>query len=133
MLRNAKPVVDRIRELQEQALARVDRKLDISRERVGRNLDLASRIAQEQGNAQAIVASETAIAKVFGLAKLDDQYNPTDFNNAKSMSDLGRMLLQSVGLNAPSDDEILAAIAANDTFVETLERIRDNHVELDMS
>src|SRR5215470_17468168 len=48
LLTNVIPVVERIRELQAQALARVDRKLDISRERIGRNLDLASRIAQEE-------------------------------------------------------------------------------------
>ena len=48
LLTNVIPVVERIRELQAQALARVDRKLDISRERIGRNLDLASRIAQDR-------------------------------------------------------------------------------------
>ena len=43
MLRNVKPVVERVRELQAEALARIQPKLDISRERVGRNLDEASR------------------------------------------------------------------------------------------
>ena len=46
------PVVERIRELQANALAKIDRKLDISRERIGRNLDLASRIAQDERKAK---------------------------------------------------------------------------------
>ena len=76
MLRNVKPVVERVRELQAEALARIQPKLDISRERVGRNLDEASRIARAQQSPQAIVASELAITKVFGLAKVGEQYNP---------------------------------------------------------
>ena len=76
MLRNVKPVVERVRELQAEALARIQPKLDISRERVGRNLDEASRIARAQQSPQAIVASELAITKVFGLAKAGEQYNP---------------------------------------------------------
>ena len=50
LLRKVKAVVDRIRELQAQALARVDRKLDISRERIGRRLDMAPRKAENDGN-----------------------------------------------------------------------------------
>src|SRR5215470_3360206 len=46
LMRNVGPVVERIRELQEQALARLNSKLDISRERIGRNLDEASRMAR---------------------------------------------------------------------------------------
>ena len=125
LVRNVGPVIERIKELQAQALARIQPKLDISRERVGRNLDLASSFAQQQGNAANIVAAELAIAKIFGLSKTDEQYNPTDLRNAQSSKDLGRLLLISVGLSSPSDADILAAVEANDTFVATLERIRD--------
>ena len=63
LLRKVKPVVDRIRELQEQALARIDRKLDISRERIGRRLDLASRMAESGNDPGTIVSSELGLAK----------------------------------------------------------------------
>jgi len=126
LLRKVKPVVDRIRELQEQALARIDRKLDISRERIGRRLDLASRMAESGNDPVTIVSSELGLAKVFGLAKTGESYNPTDPDNAKSPEDLGRLVLSSVGLVEPfMADEISAAIAANDSFVDALERIRD--------
>jgi hypothetical protein len=55
LLRNAKPILDRVRELQTEANARQQAKIDLSRERVGRDLDTASRLAKEQGNASAIV------------------------------------------------------------------------------
>jgi len=130
LLRNVKPVVERIQELQSQALARIQPKLDVSRERIGRRLDLASRNAEQAGNHAVMVASELGLAKVFGLAKPDDTYSPTDLRNAQSSRDLGRLLLVSVGLLAPSDDEISMAVEANDRFVETLERIRDTSPSL---
>ena len=61
LLRNAKPILDRVRE----ANKRLEPKLDLSRERIGRRLDKASRIAEEQGNASAMATSELGIAKVF--------------------------------------------------------------------
>jgi len=48
-----------------------------------------------------------------------------DFKTAKSMQDVGRKLLQSVGFASPDDASIEAAIEANDTFVAELERILD--------
>ncbi len=101
LLTNVIPVVERIRELQEQALARVDRKLDISRERIGRNLDEASRT-----------------------------YDPNDLDNAQSAEQLATLLLQSVGLDPPfTAAEIESAGAANDAFVEALERIREQRLQ----
>ena len=126
LLRNVEPVVERIRELQANALARVDRKLDISRERIGRNLDLASRIAQDERKASDIVAAETALAKIFGLVKTSSTYDPTDMNNAQSAEQLAELLLQNVGLNSPfTPTEIERAIAANDRFVGELEQIAE--------
>jgi hypothetical protein len=40
------------------------------------------------------------------------------------MQDIGRKLLQSVGLPNPTDADIAAAIELNDIFVAKLERIR---------
>src|SRR5262245_54819827 len=41
LLRRVKPIADRVRELQAEANARLQPKLDLSRERIGRRLDLA--------------------------------------------------------------------------------------------
>ena len=41
------------------------------------------------------------------------------------MQDIGRKLMQSVGLREPDDDCIQAAIEANDAFIARLEAIRD--------
>src|SRR5262245_4211506 len=120
---SAESAASRVKELQAEALARMERKIDVSRERVGRNLDLASRMAQEQGNAANIVAAELGIAKVFGLAKAGEGYNPIDPSNAKSMSEIGRLLLQSVGASSPSQAQINLAVEANNAFVERLEQI----------
>jgi|SRR6516164_2099548 len=65
LLRKVKPILERVRELQAEATKRLQPKLDLSRERIGRDLDQASRIAAEQKNASAMVASVLGIAKVF--------------------------------------------------------------------
>src|SRR5262249_24696626 len=96
LLRNAKPILDRVRE----ANKRLEPKLDLSRERIGRRLDKASRIAEEQGNASAMATSELGIAKVFHGAQAEES-SPFDFKNATSMHDIGRKLLMSVGYENP--------------------------------
>jgi len=124
LLNRVKPILDRVRELQAEATKRLQPKLDLSRERIGRRLDLASQLAENQGNAQAIVASELGIAKVFH--RLDaPEPTQTDFNSAKSMQDIGKKLLQSIGFREPDDVSIAAAIEANDAFIQRLEAIRD--------
>jgi hypothetical protein len=124
LLRRVKPIADRVRELQAEANARLQPKLDLSRERVGKRLDLASQIAEQERNAQGIVASELGIAKVFHHMN-DPEPNRLDFATANSMQDIGRKLLQSVGFASPDDASIQAAIEANDAFVGRLEAIRD--------
>ena len=122
LLNRVKPIIDRVRELQAEATKRLQPKLDLSRERIGRNLDYASNLAKQQNNAQAIVASELGIARVFH--RLDTpQDSPQDFNSAKSMQDICRKLLQSVGFKEPDDVSIEAAIAANDRFIDELQQI----------
>jgi hypothetical protein len=48
-----------------------------------------------------------------------------DFKQARSMQDVGRKLLQSVGFKEPDDVSIAEAIRCNDAFIARLERIRD--------
>jgi hypothetical protein len=127
LLRRVKPIADRVRELQAEFLARNQSKIDLSRERVGRRLDLASRIAEEQKNPSAIASSELGIAKVFGHIS-DQPEAKHDFNSAQSMQDIGRKLLQSVGLEHATEDQIEAAILANDKFIDELERIAQQGV-----
>ena len=132
LLTNVIPVVERIKELQAQALARVDAKLDISRERIGRRLDKASRMAESENNPVAMVQSELGLAKVFGLNKIDGVYAQGDVTNAATMEDVGRSLLQSVGHNAPTTAQIQKAIELNDAFVTGLERIAAEAVSANM-
>src|SRR5215813_8510498 len=122
LLRRVKPIIERVRELQAQANARLQPKLDLSRERVGRRLDKASRIAEEQGNASAMATSELGIAKVFHGAQAEES-SPFDFKNATSMHDIGRKLLMTVGMENPDDASIELAVEANDQFVDRLEAI----------
>jgi len=70
------------------------------------------------------VAAETALAKIFGLVKTNASYDPTDLNHAQSAEQLGELLLVNVGGSPPfTAIEIDSAVAANDAFVEALERI----------
>src|SRR2546430_801275 len=107
LLRRVKPIIERVHELQEQAAKRLEPKLDVSRERIGKRLDLASQIAEQERNAQGIVASELGIAKVFHHMN-DPEPNKLDFATANSMHDMGRKLLQSVGFASPDDVSIQA-------------------------
>ena len=123
LLRRAK-VWERIGELQAEANKRLVPKLDLSRERIGRRLDLASKLAERQENAANIVAAELGIAKVFHPIDAPDP-NHIDFKSAQSMQDIGRKLLQSVGFKEPDDVSIAAAIEANDTFIDRLKAISE--------
>src|SRR5262245_4409968 len=123
LLTKAIPVIERIKELQAQAVAKLQPKLEISRERIARRLDIASRLAETKNDPANIVSSELGLAKVFGLAKPDGVYSPGDLNNASTMEDVGRSLLDSVGHNAPTAVQIQKAIELNNAFVDGLERI----------
>ena len=124
LLRRIKPITDRVRELQAEQSAKIQKKIDLSKERIGRRLNLASEMAEQQQNPAAIVNSELGIAKVFH--RIDTpQDTQQDFNSAKSMTDIGRKLLQSIGFKEPDDVSIAAAVEANDAFVDQLQQIRD--------
>src|SRR5262249_13799257 len=75
-------------------------------------------------------AYSAAVAAVMGKAKIlnltVDQHNhrgTVDLSQCSSMEDIGRKLLQSIGLKEPDDVSIKAAIEANNEFVQELERI----------
>src|SRR5262245_47847113 len=122
LLTFANGVSERIHELQAEQLARITPKLDLSKERIGRKLNLASEMAERLEMPATIVQAEAQIAKVFhGINDKDD--NPTDFKTAQSMQDIGKRLLQSFGVRDPDDTLIAQAIEANDVFVATLRQI----------
>ena len=79
--------------------------------------------------ARADKAYGAAVSAVMGKAKIlnftSEQPKPLDFKAARSVQDLGRKLLESVGFASPDDASITAAIEANDAFVTRLEAIRD--------
>jgi hypothetical protein len=122
LLRRIKPITDRVRELQAEQSAKIQKKIDLSKERIGRRLNLASEMAEQQQNPAAIVNSELGIAKVFHPIDAPDP-NHIDFNSAQSMQDIGRKLLQSIGFKEPDDASIREAIELNDTFVDGLQAI----------
>jgi hypothetical protein len=121
LLRRAK-VWERIGELQAEANKRLEPKIDLSRERIGRRLHLASQMAEQDRNPNGITAAELGIAKVFHPIDAPDP-NHIDFNSAQSMQDIGRKLLQSIGFKEPDDASIREAIELNDTFVDGLQAI----------
>ena len=125
LLRNVKPVVERIRELQAQALARLEPKLDISRERIAKRLDLASKRAEALDKPADIISAELGLAKVFHRQPTAQQADQ-DYSTAKSMTDIGRRLLKSIGFNEPDDISIQAAVEANDAFIDALRRIKQH-------
>jgi hypothetical protein len=115
-------IANRVAELQHESNKRLEHKLDLSRHRVGKRLDLASKIAEQENNAQGIVASELGIAKVFGLEKAQED-SPQDFSTANSMQDIGRKLLQSIGFASPDDASVQDAVELNNKFITGLEAI----------
>src|SRR5215475_15825987 len=114
---------ERVAELQAEALARIEPKLDISRETIGKRLRKASVMAETQQNPAAMATCELGMAKVFH--RLDaPQPNDQDYSSAQSLHDVGRKLLQTVGFREPDDISIQAAVEANNVFIDTLQAIR---------
>lgn len=127
LLRRVEPIMARVRELQAEALARQIPEIDFSRDRVGRRLDKASQLAESNQNPTAIVSAELGIAKVFGhiTDKTQDVTKEIDYSKAQSTHDVGRLLLQQMSYDNPTESDIQLAIAANALLVETLGAIRD--------
>jgi hypothetical protein len=125
LLKKAQPILDRVRELQREQAKRFQRKADYSKDRVARRLDMASQLAEQQEKPADIVTSELAIAKLFNLIADNTDSSKIDYRAAQSMQDIGRKLLQSVGVASPSDAGIADAIKANDVFIDTLTNIKD--------
>src|SRR5215472_3866243 len=119
-------IAERVRELQEQAA-----------ERAGESADkCVQELNQLRRDAHVDKAYGPAVAAVMGKAKIlnlsvDQPPNASvDFSSAKSMQDIGRKLLQSVGFKEPDDVSIQAAIALNDKFIDDLQAIHQRAQQL---
>jgi len=120
LLKKVKPILERVRELQ----AIAARNAAETAEKMARELN------EIQYEARADKAHAAAVSAVLGKARIlnitpDESAKPIDFKQARSMEDIGRKLMQSVGIREPSDDLIQQAIEANDAFIARLEAIRD--------
>jgi hypothetical protein len=98
-------------------------------------VESADKVVQElnelKREAKADKAYSAAVSAVMGKVKVlnlvvDQPPNPSvDFSSANSMEDIGRRLLQSIGMQEPSDAAVARAVEANETFVAALERIKE--------
>jgi hypothetical protein len=52
-----------------------------------------------------------------------DESEEDGFKQCKDMKEIGAKLLKTVGLDEPSDEQVAAAVQANDDFVNRLEEI----------
>jgi hypothetical protein len=113
-------VLHRVRELQAEAAEHTKESAD----KIIRELNELKREAQAKEAYGPAVSAVMGKVKVLGIVDKPVQ-NELDFKTAKSMQDIGRKLLMSVGFREPDDVSIQLAIEANDAFVAELERIRD--------
>ena len=65
------------------------------------------------------------------IAATQEPDGPTNFSNVQSMEDIGRKLLEQIGVNefAMTDDMIQRAVEANDRLVDELARIADLSIQ----
>ena len=114
-------VIQRVRELQAQAAERTQE----TAEKCVQELNQLRRDAHSDKAYGAAVAAVMGKAKILNLSGDQPPNTSVDFSSAKSMQDVGRKLMQSVGFASPDDASIQAAIAANDAFIDRLQAIRD--------
>jgi len=119
LLRRVKPIIERIQELQAQAAEQTKE----TAEKCVQELNELKRKAQQDKAYSAAVSAVMGKVKILNLTT--EQPTQIDFKQAKSMTDICRKLLQSVGFHEPDDASIKAAIEANDAFIDRLTAIRD--------
>jgi hypothetical protein len=121
MLRRVKPILERVREIQQAAARRIEE----TPERIAQELNEVRDEARKDKAHAAAVSAILGKAKVLGLFidKHEETTRNQSFNDAKSMRDIGIMLLSQVGVSEPSDHDITTAIEAHDRLIEALEAI----------
>jgi hypothetical protein len=124
LLNRVKPVLERVRELQ----AIAARNTAETAEKMVRELNEIQHEARQDKAHAAAVSAVMGKAKILNIG-LDEPKSP-DFKHAQSMHDIGRMLLQRLGVDAPSEPAIGEAIEANNAFIARIEAIRDKYQTL---
>ena len=119
LLRRVRPIIERVRELQAQAAERTQETAD----KCVQELNQLRRDAHSDKAYGAAVAAVMGKAKILNLMVDQPPNTSIDFSSAKSMQDIGRKLLQSVGFKEPDDASIKAAIELNDKFIDDLQAI----------
>lgn len=110
LLRRVKPILDRVRELQEQAAKRTL----VTVESIVDELEEARSIAAEGKQASAMVAASSAKAKVLGLSvERHEHGQPGDFGAAQSTAELAEAMLREAnpGLVRVPEDMRESALA----------------------
>lgn len=108
LLNKVQPILDRVRELQEQAA----RKKVRTAETIAARLDLASRIAEEDRNPSALASAEQAIAKLLGM-QVDrvEQGKPGDFGTADNSDQLVELALKTACPDIGTVSDIMRSMA----------------------
>ena len=119
LLKKVKPILDRVRELQAELAAQTKE----TREKCVQELNELKREAQAEKAYGPAVSAVMGKAKILNFITENVQLSETDFNSAQSMTDIGRKLLQSMGLREPDDASIAEAVEANDAFIDALRGI----------
>jgi hypothetical protein len=122
LLKNAK-ILDRVRELQAEAAQDVKETID----KCVAELNEDRRDAKAQGQHSAAISAVMGKAKLLGLVtdKHEDVTSKPDFTKATSLQDVGIGLLQAVGYESPSSDDIALALEAHATMIAQLEAIAE--------
>jgi len=118
-VKKVKPILDRVRELQAELAAQTKE----TREKCVQELNELKREAQAEKAYGPAVSAVMGKAKILNFITENVQLSETDFNSAQSMTDIGRKLLQSMGLREPDDASIAEAVEANDAFIDALRGI----------
>jgi phage terminase small subunit len=121
LLRRVKPILDRVREIQQAAAKRIEE----TPERIAQELNEVRDEGRKDKAHAAAVSAILGKAKVLGLFidKHEETTRNQSFADAKSMRDIGVMLLSQVGVSAPSEGDIQAAIDAHDQLIAAIEAI----------
>ena len=119
LLKNAK-IFDRVKELQQEAA-------ELTKETAEKCVQELNQLRKDAHSNKAYGAAVAAVmGKVKILNLIVDQHEfrgKVDFSQARSMEDIGRKLLQSVGFEEPDNVSIQAAIVLNDKFIDALQAI----------
>ena len=119
LLTFANGIAERIKELQAIAAEQAAE----SAEKCVQELNQLRRDAHSDKAYGAAVAAVMGKAKILNLSVDQPPNTSVDFSSAKSMQDVGRKLMQSVGFASPDEVSIQAAIELNDKFIDDLQAI----------